>query len=73
MARELERRWEAALTAKREADEALEQFLRSNPARLTEAERDRIRRLVMDVPAIWHSEGTPGQTVNRSFVILLSM
>ena len=28
VARELERRWEAALTAKREAEEALEQFLR---------------------------------------------
>jgi DNA invertase Pin-like site-specific DNA recombinase len=58
VARELERRWEAALAAKREAEEALEQFHRSHPARLTDVERDRIRSLARDVPAIWYSEVT---------------
>ncbi len=58
VARELERQWEAALATKREADEALEQFHRSHPARLTDIERDRIRSLAMDVPALWYSEVT---------------
>ena len=56
--RELERRWETALLAQRAAEEALDQFRRAQPVRLSDAERDRIRELAMNLPAIWHTEAT---------------
>ena len=49
------RRW----PPRREAEDALERYLRIAPPRLTEAERERIRGLARDVPAIWRSESTP--------------
>ncbi len=58
VARDLERRWEAALAAKRETEEALDQFRRAHPTRLTDSERDRIRELATNVPAIWQADTT---------------
>jgi DNA invertase Pin-like site-specific DNA recombinase len=58
VARELERRWEAALAAQRAAEETLDQLRRAHPPRLTDSERERIRQLATDVPALWHAETT---------------
>jgi hypothetical protein len=58
VARDLERRWEAALAAKRDAEETLEYFRRAHPTRLTDTDRDRIRELATNVPAIWHAATT---------------
>jgi DNA invertase Pin-like site-specific DNA recombinase len=58
VARELERRWEVALAAKGEAEEALDQFRRAQPTRLSDNERDRIRELATNVPALWHAPTT---------------
>ena len=58
VARELERRWEAALTAQRAAEETLDQFCRVQPARLSDNERDRLRELATNVPTLWRAEAT---------------
>jgi hypothetical protein len=56
VARELEQRWEATLQQQRAAEEALDRFRQEQPARLSEAERQRIRDLAADVPALWRAE-----------------
>jgi len=59
VARELERRWEAALAAQHAAQEALDRFCRAQPTRLSDGERNRIRELASNLPALWHAEATP--------------
>lgn len=59
VARELERRWEAALAAQRAGEESLDQFRRQQPTRLSAGERERIRELATNVPALWQAETTP--------------
>ena len=59
VARELERRWEAALAEQRAARESLEEFQRQQPTRLSDAERTRIGELATNVPALWHADTTP--------------
>lgn len=56
--RDLERRWEAALAAKRAAEETLDQFRRTQPTRLSDDERARIRELATNVPALWRAPTT---------------
>jgi DNA invertase Pin-like site-specific DNA recombinase len=56
--RELERRWEAALLAQRAAEEALDQFRRAQPTRLSDSERERIRQLAANLPALWNAATT---------------
>jgi DNA invertase Pin-like site-specific DNA recombinase len=56
--RDLERRWEAALATKRAAEEALDQFRRTQPTRLSDGERARIRDLASNVPALWRAQTT---------------
>jgi DNA invertase Pin-like site-specific DNA recombinase len=58
VARELERRWEAALSEQHQAQETLDRFRREQPTRLSDAERTRIRGLATDLPALWHAETT---------------
>ena len=58
VARTLERRWDEALQAVREVEEDFARFLRSQPRRLEEADRERIRRLAAEVPALWHAPST---------------
>jgi hypothetical protein len=58
VARELERRWEAALAAQRTAEETLEQFRRAQPTRLNDSERERIRQLASNITALWNAETT---------------
>jgi DNA invertase Pin-like site-specific DNA recombinase len=58
VARSLEAQWEAALRAVRDAEAEYDRAVRSQPPRLTEAERDRIQRLASDVPALWQAAAT---------------
>jgi DNA invertase Pin-like site-specific DNA recombinase len=59
VARELEKRWEQSLRDERTLQEEHDRFKRQQPAELTEADRAMIRSLAEDIPALWHSPGTP--------------
>jgi hypothetical protein len=60
VAAELERRWEAALVAQREAEEALDRFRQQQPSRLTTQEEARILALSSNIPQLWHASTTSG-------------
>lgn len=60
VARELERQWEAKLADQREVEEAYARFRDGQPQHLSAADRDRIRRLATDAPALWHASTTIG-------------
>jgi Recombinase zinc beta ribbon domain len=55
---ELERRWEAALREQQILEEGFARFRRQRPGELTEAQRQQIRLLAQDVPALWHARTT---------------
>jgi DNA invertase Pin-like site-specific DNA recombinase len=58
VARTLEQRWEEALRQVRQVDEEYERFVNASPPRLSVADRDRIRALAADIPALWHAPET---------------
>ena len=58
VARQLAREWEEKLAAQRELEEDYRRFLAEQPRSLSEAERENIRRLAQDIPALWHSPTT---------------
>src|SRR5439155_22916987 len=58
VARTLEARWEEALRQARQVDEDYERFMSTTPPRLSEADRDRIRSLAADIPALWSAPQT---------------
>ncbi|HMB06761.1 MAG TPA: hypothetical protein VKP69_23865, partial [Isosphaeraceae bacterium] len=58
VARTLEQRWEEALRGVRQVDEEYERFVNASPPRLSVADRDRIRALAADIPALWHAPET---------------
>jgi hypothetical protein len=58
VARELERRWETALEAQKQAEECLDRFRAQRPPRLSEIERSRISALASDLPSLWFAEST---------------
>ena len=58
MARTLERRWDEALQAVQQLEEEFDRFLRAQPRLLGEADRERIRRLAAEVPALWQAPTT---------------
>jgi DNA invertase Pin-like site-specific DNA recombinase len=58
VARTLEQRWEEALRRVRQVDEEYERFVNTSPTRLSAADRDRIRTLAADIPALWHAPET---------------
>jgi DNA invertase Pin-like site-specific DNA recombinase len=71
VARELEKRWEQALLELRGVEEARDRFDRELPAPLTDADREAVRTLAADLPALWHApDTTPAerQTVVRHLV-----
>lgn len=55
VARELEKRWEQSLADQRQAQEAYDRFLSERPAALADADRQMVRRLADDIPALWQS------------------
>jgi hypothetical protein len=68
--RELERRWEQALAEARHVEEDYTRFQAEQPRELTAAERDRIRELAADIPALWRADTTRGSD-RRAIVRLL--
>jgi hypothetical protein len=53
--RELERRWEEALKEQRRLEEEYARFGRNQPAGLSACEREQIRALARDLPALWQA------------------
>jgi DNA invertase Pin-like site-specific DNA recombinase len=58
VARTLERDWEAALAARQVLDDEHQRALSRQPERLTETEKDAVRRLAEDIPSIWMAAST---------------
>jgi hypothetical protein len=58
VARQLAREWEEKVEAQRKLQEDYRRFLREQPRPLSEAERESIRHLARDIPALWHSSET---------------
>jgi len=58
VARTLERQWEEALGAEEELKREYERFLPQHPPCLSAQERNAIRQLSSDIPAIWHASST---------------
>ena len=69
--RTLERRWDEALQAVRQVEEDFDRFLRSQPRSLGEADRERIRRLAVEVPALWHAPTTTAADRRRIVRLLI--
>src|SRR5437764_239615 len=53
VARTLERAWEEKLLVQQQLEEEYHRFVQHKPRLLTLAERDAIRHLAMDIPALW--------------------
>jgi len=53
VARTLERAWEEKLVAQQHLDEEYHRFVQHKPRLLSEAEREAIRHLATDIPALW--------------------
>ncbi|HEX9371766.1 MAG TPA: recombinase family protein, partial [Roseiflexaceae bacterium] len=60
VARQLEREWEAKLAAQQQLEEESDRVVRTQPRPPSAAERDAVRRLAADLPALW---GAPTTTV----------
>ncbi len=58
VARTLERQWEEALAAQERLGSDYARFLAAEPTPLTHEERERIRRLADDIPALWSAPAT---------------
>src|SRR5579883_794874 len=58
VARTLERAWEEKLAAQQQLEEEYHRFVQRKPRLLSEAERETIRRLATDIPAIWAAPTT---------------
>lgn len=56
--RELERNWEHALAERRQVSEEYDRFTAARPRVLTAAEREQIRALAGDLPAVWQAPTT---------------
>lgn len=58
VARELERRWEETLKEQRRLEEEYTRFCRTQPTVLSDAERQQIRSLAQELPALWQAATT---------------
>src|SRR3954467_3844388 len=58
VARELERRWEAALAEAGRVEQEYASRQRSAPSPLSGDEVEQVRRLAADLPALWHADTT---------------
>jgi DNA invertase Pin-like site-specific DNA recombinase len=71
VARELERRWEEALKEQRRLEEEYARFCRSQPQGLSAAEREQVRSLARDLPALWQAPGTTAADRQRIVRLLV--
>lgn len=58
VARQLEREWEEQLAAQHRLEEDYHRFQRTQPRGLSAEEREAIRQLAENVPALWHASTT---------------
>ncbi len=58
VARQLEREWEEKLAAQKKLEEEYHRFERNQPRILTAEEREAIRQLASDIPALWEAPTT---------------
>jgi len=58
VARTLERAWEEKLAAQQQLEEEYHRFVQHKPRLLSETEREAIRRLATDIPALWAAPTT---------------
>ncbi len=58
VARTLERAWEEKLAAQQRLEEEYHRFVQHKPRILSQAEREAIRRLATDIPALWAASTT---------------
>jgi len=58
VARELERRWEAALQTQRQVEEDYHRFEAEQPRGLSPQDRDAVRALATQIPDLWEAETT---------------
>ena len=61
VARELERRWEDALSEQRKLNDEFERWQRAAPPRLSATDHALIRSLAADLPVLWRAETTTMQ------------
>jgi hypothetical protein len=71
VARELERRWEEALQEQRRLEEDYARFCRSQPEGLSATEREQIRSLAQDLPALWQAATTTAAERQRIVRLLV--
>ncbi|MFL6199538.1 MAG: recombinase family protein [Thermoanaerobaculia bacterium] len=71
VARELERRWEEALKEQRRLEEDYARFSRDRPRGLSACEREQIRALSRDLPALWHAPATTAADRQRIVRLLV--
>jgi DNA invertase Pin-like site-specific DNA recombinase len=69
--RELERRWEEAMKEQRRREEEYARFGRNQPAGLSAGEREQIRALAQDLPALWHAPATTAADRQRIVRLLV--
>ena len=69
--RELERRWEEALKEQRRLEEEYARFSRNQPKGLSAGEREQIRALARDMPALWHASATTAADRQRIVRLLV--
>lgn len=70
VARTLEKQWEEALSMETKLKKEYEQYLATQPAALTELERNEIRALAQNIPELWCADTTT-QEERQSIVRLL--
>jgi DNA invertase Pin-like site-specific DNA recombinase/DNA-binding transcriptional MerR regulator len=71
VARELERRWEDALKEQRRLEEEYARFGRNQPRGLSAGERQQIRALAHDLPALWQATTTTSADRQRIVRLLV--
>ncbi len=71
VARELERRWEAELKALKEVEQEYARFRQTHPVTLSTEEREAIRSLSKNLPALWHASTTTSADRQRIVRLLL--
>jgi DNA invertase Pin-like site-specific DNA recombinase len=69
--RELERRWEEALKEQRRLEEEYARYSRNQPGGLSAGEREQIRSLARDMPALWHAPATTAADRQRIVRLLV--
>jgi DNA invertase Pin-like site-specific DNA recombinase len=71
VARELEKRWEEALHRQVRLQQEYDQFCAEQPAKLSSAQREQIRQLAQDIPALWSAESTTAVERQRLIRMLI--